>query len=88
MELEIMQSARTARWKIEAIVAALFAIAAAVTAVAPQWMEALGFDPDHSSGVAEWAIVGLLGIAFLACSAASSVHFRMQRALAYVDASS
>ena len=57
-----MHSARYARWKIEAIAAALFAIAAAVTAVAPQWMEALGFDPDHGSGAAEWAIVAVFGV--------------------------
>ena len=74
-----MLSARTERWKIEAIGAALLAIAAAATAVFPQWMEALGFDPDHGSGAAEWAIVGLFGVACLACSTASSVHFRTQR---------
>ena len=79
-----MHSARTARWKIEAIAAAVFALAAAVTAAAPQWMEALGFDPDHGSGAAEWAIVAVLGIAFLACTAASSMHFRRQRAFALV----
>ncbi|MGZ4761224.1 MAG: hypothetical protein ACXV7I_02235 [Ilumatobacteraceae bacterium] len=83
-----MQKARTARWKVEAIAAALFAIAAAVTAVFPQWMEALGFDPYHGSGAAEWAIVGLFGVAFLMCGTASSVHLRKQRALAVVGASS
>ncbi len=82
-----MQNARTARWKVEAIVAALFAIAAAVTAIFPQWMEALGFDPDHGSGAAEWAIVGMFGVAFLVCTKASSVHLRRQRALALVGAS-
>ena len=74
-----MQNARTARWKIEAIAAALFAIAASVTAVFPQWMEALGFDPDHGSGAAEWAIVAVFGVAFLMCGTASSVHLRRQR---------
>ena len=74
-----MHSARTARWKTEALAAAVFAIAAAVTAVFPQWMEALGFDPDHGSGAAEWAIIGLLGLACLACSTGSSVHFRRHR---------
>ena len=82
-----MYSARTARWKIEAIAAALFAAAAAVTAVFPQWMEALGFDPDHGSGAAEWAIVCLLGICFLACSTASSVHFRRHRTSVLASAS-
>jgi hypothetical protein len=77
-----MNSARYARWKIEAIAAALFAIAAAVTAVAPQWMEALGFDPDHGSGAAEWAIVAVFGVAFVACTTASSVHLRRHRAVA------
>lgn len=82
-----MHSARTARWKVEAIAAAIFAIAASVTAVFPPWMEALGFDPDHSSGAAEWAIVGLLGMAFLACSTASSMHLRRHRANALAGAS-
>ena len=77
-----MPSARYARWKIEAIAAALFAIAAAVTAVAPQWMEALGFDPDHGSGAAEWAIVAVFGVAFVVLTMASSVHLRRFRALA------
>ncbi len=83
-----MQKARTAWWKIEAIAAALFAIVAVVTVVFPQWMEALGFDPDHGSGAAEWAIVGVSGIAFLLCGTASSVHFHKQRTLVLVGASS
>ena len=83
-----MHSVRYARWKIEAIAAALFIIAAAVTAVAPQWMEALGFDPDYGSGAAEWAIVAMLGLAFVACTTASSVHLRRHCAVARVGASS
>ena len=77
-----MHSARYARWKIEAIAAALFAIAAAVTAIVPQWMEALGFDPDHGSGAAEWAIVAVFGVAFVVLAVASSVHLRRYRTLA------
>ncbi len=77
-----MHSARYARWKIEAIAAALFAIAAAVTAIVPQWMEALGSDPDHGSGTAEWAIVAVFGVAFVSLTMASSVHLRRHRAIA------
>jgi hypothetical protein len=70
---------RSVRWKIEAAAAALFAFGAVLTALVPQWMEALGFDPDHGDGSAEWILVGLFGVAFLASAIASSVHLRVLR---------
>ena len=53
-----------------------------------QQVERAVSDPDHGRGAAEWAIVGLLGIAFLACSTASSMHFRRHCTSALAGASS
>lgn len=70
----MMNEPRSLRWKIEAITATVFALGAVLTALFPQWIEALGFDPDNGSGAAEWAMVGLFGSAFLVLAIASSVH--------------
>ena len=54
-----------ARWKFEAVLAALFAIAAVLTIIEPEWIEAFGLEPDAGDGSVERAIVIGLGIAAL-----------------------
>ena len=58
-----MDRVKLARWKLEAVLAALFAIATVVTAIFPEWIELFGLEPDGGDGSAEWAIVVVLGIA-------------------------
>jgi hypothetical protein len=49
------------RVRIEAAVAAIFAVWAGVTLIWPDWIETtLGVDPDSGSGTAEWAVVIVL----------------------------
>jgi hypothetical protein len=66
---------------IQAMLAACSAVLAVLAAVWPQWIEALGVDPDQGSGFLEWAIpVALAVIAALLFVAAR--HSRQtQRAL-------
>ena len=57
-----MDRVRVARWKIEAVLAALFAVATVLTAIFPEWIEAFGLEPDGGDGSAEWAVVLVLGL--------------------------
>jgi hypothetical protein len=51
------------RWHIESGLAALFAALAILTAVVPDWIEAVfGVDPDHGTGYLEWLIVVVAGL--------------------------
>lgn len=54
---------REIRWKIEGVLGALFGLLALLTAVIPDWIEALGFEPDGANGHAEWGIVLAFGAA-------------------------
>ena len=52
------------RARAEIVLSGIFAVAAAGTAVVPDWIEAVfGVDPDHGSGTLEWALVVVLGLA-------------------------
>ena len=64
-----------ARWKFEAVLAALFAIATVLTIIEPEWIEAFGLDPDGGDGSVERAIVIGLGIAALAVAVLSRRHY-------------
>jgi len=51
------------RFRIEVILASLFAILAVLTAIWPTWFEAIFEEsPDAGSGAFEWAIVGTFGL--------------------------
>jgi hypothetical protein len=70
---------RVARWKVEAFLAASFAVGTIITAIVPRWIEALGFEPDRGDGGAEWTIVAVLGVATLVSAALSRRHHLMRR---------
>jgi hypothetical protein len=70
-----MGGIRGARWKIEAVLAALFIVAALATAIDPAWIEALGIDPDAGNGTLELAIVVGIGVAAFAVAALSLRHY-------------
>jgi hypothetical protein len=54
------------RARIEAVLAALFAIAAVATAIWPTWIEDLTeLEPDKGTGETEWWLVIVLGVAAL-----------------------
>ena len=47
-----------ARWSVEAVTAALFAVITVVTVLWPDWIEGLTtLEPDAGSGSAEWGLV-------------------------------
>jgi hypothetical protein len=49
---------RRARFYVESAFAVVFALTTGLLLWRPDWIEALtGADPDHGSGVAEWALV-------------------------------
>lgn len=70
-----MTRVRAVRWKIEGVVAMLFAIATIVTAAVPRWIEALGLEPDGGDGSAEWGLVVALGAAAVVAAYASRRHY-------------
>ena len=52
------------RLQLESVSAVFFLAAAMVTAVWPDWIEAVfHVDPDHGNGSLEWVIVAVLGVA-------------------------
>lgn len=58
-----MTSQLRTRFWVELLVGAFAALATIVTAAIPTWLERLGLDLDHGSGVFEWSIAcGLLFI--------------------------
>jgi hypothetical protein len=64
--------------RVEAVLAALFAGLAIVTAFWPTWMETvLRIDPDGGDGSAEWLVVGLLGAASIAAAILARRDYRV-----------
>ncbi|MFZ0797594.1 MAG: hypothetical protein WCA13_12730 [Terriglobales bacterium] len=62
---------------VEAFLAAFAALAAAVTALTPDWIERiLSLDPDNYSGSLEWKLVVAL---FLAAALLSALALRNRR---------
>ena len=50
------------RWRIECVLAAVFAALGVTTFLVPDWIEVLfKVDPDAGNGGLEWALVGLFG---------------------------
>ena len=71
----VLDRVRAGQWRIEAVLAALFAVGALMTAVFPQWIEAFGLEPDGGDGSAEWALVIVLGVAALVSAGVSRSHY-------------
>lgn len=68
------------RARLEAVLAALFAIAAAATAIWPTWIEDLtGLEPDKGTGETEWWLVVVLGAAALAAGMLARRDLRAAR---------
>ncbi len=75
--------ARRFRWRLwlEIGLASASALLAAITFVAPQWIERVfGVDPDEGSGSLEWLIVGGLLMAAVVLSLLARVEWRRTRA--------
>jgi hypothetical protein len=59
-----------ARYRLEVIGAAVTGLAAAITAIVPDWIEEVfHVDPDSGDGSLEWLIVGALALAAITLSA-------------------
>ena len=61
---------------------ALAAITGALTVltlVAPEWLEALGVDPDHGDGSAERLVLAVVAVAFLASLVLAGAAWRRLR---------
>lgn len=72
--------------RLQAVIALTFFAAAAATAAWPQWLEALGFDPDHGNGSAEWLIVAALAVLAVWSGALATRGLRRARMLARLQA--
>ena len=72
------------RWRVEAVLGMVFAVAALATAAVPRWIEAAGIEPDGGSGSAEWGVVAVLGLAAGAAGALSA--WERRRAMAWARA--
>ena len=58
------------RYRLEVIGAAVTGLAAAITAIVPDWIEEVfHVDPDSGNGSLEWLIVAALALATVALSA-------------------
>lgn len=69
------------RVRVQTWLAGAFFVAAAITAVWPDWIEALGLgDRDHGNGSAEWAFVAMFAIAAVVSGALATRSRRRLRA--------
>jgi hypothetical protein len=69
-----------ARYRLEVIGAAVTGLAAALTAIVPDWIEEVfHVDPDSGSGSLEWLIVAALALATITLGA---LAWRERRRLA------
>jgi hypothetical protein len=69
------------RTRIQEVLAACSAALAVLAALAPQWIEAFGIDPDQGSGFLEWALPVALAVAAVLLTLAAKRNRRAWRAL-------
>ena len=65
------------RGTVQSALAAFGAALALLAALRPQWLEALGFDPDQGNGFVEWALP--VGLALAAVALLASARRRRAR---------
>ncbi|BEP15194.1 hypothetical protein acdb102_35050 [Acidothermaceae bacterium B102] len=70
------QSRHRTRFWVETAGASLTGALFVLTLFWHDWLEALGFDPDHHNGSAEWAIVAVLLAVSLSLAAAARWEWR------------
>jgi hypothetical protein len=75
-----MMSDRSARVRsrfwVEAVLASLTSGLFVLTLIWREWLEALGFDPDHGDGSVEWGIVAALFVAGVVLALAARTEWR------------
>jgi hypothetical protein len=70
---------RISRLQLQAVTSLLFLGLTVLTMLVPNWLEALGFDPDHGDGGAEWLTVLGLGLITVGCAALTGRTYLRQR---------
>jgi len=70
------------RFRAETALAAVFVALAVLTSIWPNWIEAIGFDPDQGDGMAEWLIVAAFGVLAVVCTLLAHRDYRQSRAAA------
>ncbi len=77
------RSAPTRTAIVETVAAVVFGALALLTALVPQWIEAVfEADPDASSGAAEWWIVLAAAVAAVACAVPAGRGWRRHAPIA------
>jgi hypothetical protein len=66
--------------RVECALMAAFAVLTALTLVQPDWLEALGIDPDHGDGTTEWLIAAAFGAMTVVLLVAARRSYRKVRA--------
>jgi hypothetical protein len=64
------------RFWFEALLASVTGVLFVSTFFWPDWLESLGFDPDHGDGSAEWLIVAVLAVVCAGSALVARVEWR------------
>jgi hypothetical protein len=77
MTKEIRMDKLRSRLRVETVLAATSFVLGILTAIAPDWIEAMtGRDPDYGSGALEWTITGALFIVAAIAGALAGLDYR------------
>ena len=72
---EVSEMSPRARYRLEVIGAAVTGLAAALTAIVPDWIEEVfHIDPDGGNGAVEWLIVAALALATVTLATKTRSH--------------
>lgn len=69
------------RQRAETVLAGLCGALTVITLVWPDWIEAIGFDPDGGDGGAEWYLVACLGLLTVSWVALAHREFTRQHVI-------
>jgi hypothetical protein len=67
------------RFWVEAALASLTSLLFGLTLLWPEWIEAMGLDPDHGNGAWEWTMT--LGLAAVTVTSAVTARLEYRRTL-------